>query len=41
VNGREFKTIPLLHAMAIDAKGNAYTADVDPRKRIQKIQDDI
>jgi hypothetical protein len=36
VNGREFKAISLLHAMAIDAKGNGYTADVDPRKAHSK-----
>lgn len=41
MNGRKFKAIPLLHAIAIDAKGNGYTADADPRKRIRKIQDDI
>ena len=32
------RAIPLVHAMAVDAKGNVYTGEVDTGKRIQKFK---
>jgi hypothetical protein len=37
-NGRNAGQFHWIHAMAIDAKGNVYTAEVDTGKRIQKFK---
>ena len=37
-NGRNAGQFHWVHAMAIDAKGNVYTAEVDTGKRIQKFK---
>ena len=37
-NGRNAGQFHWIHAMAVDAKGNAYTAEVDTGKRIQKFK---
>jgi hypothetical protein len=36
--GRNAGQFHWIHAMAVDAKGNAYTAEVDTGKRIQKFK---
>jgi DNA-binding beta-propeller fold protein YncE len=37
-NGRQAGQFHWIHAMAVDAKGNVYTAEVDTGKRIQKFR---
>jgi hypothetical protein len=37
-NGRNAGQFHWVHAMAVDAKGNVYTAEVDTAKRIQKFK---
>jgi len=37
-NGRNAGQFHWVHAMAVDAKGNVYTAEVDTGKRIQKFK---
>ena len=37
-NGRNAGQFHWIHPMAIDAKGNVYTAEVDTGKRIQKFR---
>ena len=37
-NGRNAGQFHWIHAMAVDAKGNVYTAEVDTGKRIQKFK---
>jgi hypothetical protein len=37
-NGRNAGQFHWIHAMAVDAKGNVYTAEVDTGKRIQKFR---
>ncbi|WP_441242186.1 hypothetical protein [Tardiphaga sp. 768_D3_N2_1] len=37
-NGRQAGQFHWIHAMAVDAKGNVYTAEVDTGKRIQKFK---
>ena len=37
-NGRNAGQFHWVHAMAVDAKGNVYTAEVDNGKRIQKFR---
>ena len=37
-NGRNAGQFHWVHAMAVDAKGNVYTAEVDTGKRIQKFR---
>jgi len=37
-SGRNAGQFHWVHAMAIDAKGNVYTAEVDTGKRIQKFR---
>jgi hypothetical protein len=37
-NGRNAGQFHWIHAMAADAKGNVYTAEVDTGKRIQKFK---
>jgi sugar lactone lactonase YvrE len=36
--GRNAGQFHWIHAMAVDAKGNVYTAEVDTGKRIQKFK---
>ena len=37
-SGRNAGQFHWVHAMAVDAKGNVYTAEVDNAKRIQKFK---
>ena len=37
-NGRNAGQFHWVHALAVDAKGNVYTAEVDNGKRIQKFR---
>ena len=37
-NGRNAGQFHWIHAMAVDQKGNVYTAEVDTGKRIQKFK---
>jgi hypothetical protein len=37
-SGRNARQFHWIHAMAVDAKGNVYTAEVDTGKRIQKFK---
>ena len=37
-SGRNAGQFHWIHAMAVDAKGNVYTAEVDNAKRIQKFK---
>jgi hypothetical protein len=37
-SGRNAGQFHWVHAMAVDAKGNVYTAEVDSGKRIQKFK---
>jgi hypothetical protein len=37
-NGRNAGQFHWIHAMAVDSKGNVYTAEVDTGKRVQKFK---